>query len=207
MRPNRRPAAGDQGFSLIEVLVSLGILSVVMIVVLGATVQIYSAVNRTEGTAFARDQLANSFRRLDKELRYASWVSTPGQVGTRWYLEYATPAGCRQLVLADRALTLASWTLPGTVPGTATTIAADVDLLAGTAPFTRYAARSTPYATASAGTAGVGRKYSSEYIQVRLRFAATVGRETQRFDTVFTAQNTSELTSALNDCSKGRPAT
>jgi prepilin-type N-terminal cleavage/methylation domain-containing protein len=202
-----RERRDDAGFSLTEVVVAMGILSVVMVTVLGATMQIYSAVNRTENTSFAREQLGNAFRRLDKELRYATWVSTPGQVGGRWYLEYATTAGCHQLMMAGGVLTVASWTLPGTNPGPAATIAGELGLPAGTVPFTVYAPGTKPYASASPGTAGMGRDYATEHTQVRLRFTATVGKVTLPFDTVFTAQNTDRNTPTLNGCSDGRPET
>jgi prepilin-type N-terminal cleavage/methylation domain-containing protein len=206
-RPTRRrPAGQDGGFSLIEVLISMSIMSVVLVIVTGAIIQIYSADTRTESTSIARDQLTNSFRRLDRELRYANWISAPGQVGTAWYLEYALPTGCRQLTFDGGVLTTASWNLPGTTPGTATTIATDLSLSGTTPPFTRYAPGSAPYAAASAGTAGVGSNFAPEHTQVRLQFNAAVGKVTVPFDVVFTAQNTSRLTSALNDCSKGRPA-
>lgn len=202
-----RERRGDEGFSLIEIVVAMGILSVVMVTVLGATMQIYSAVNRTENTSFAREQLGNAFRRLDKELRYATWVGAPGQVGGRWYLEYATTAGCRQLVMTGGALTVAGWTLPGTNPGPAATIAGELSLPAGTVPFTVYAPGSKPYASAAPDTAAMGRDYAAEHTQVRLRFNATVGRVTLPFDTVFTAQNTDRNTPTVNGCSDGRPQT
>jgi prepilin-type N-terminal cleavage/methylation domain-containing protein len=203
MTARRRP---DDGFSLIELLVTMSIMSVVMVVVIGAIVQIYSMTTGTEATSVGRDQLGNSFRRLDKELRYANWVSVPAQVGTAWYLEYSLPTGCRQLKLDGGVLTLASWTLPATTPGPPTTIATDLRMLTGTAPFTLYPVHVAPYASAGASAAGVGKLFAPEHAQVRLQFNAAVGKVTLPFDVVFTAQNTNDSTPALNDCSKGRPA-
>ena len=204
----RRETADDRGYSLIELLIAMGIMSIVMIAAFGAIMQIYSATNQAEGTSFARDQLGNAFRRLDKELRYATWVAAPGQIGDRWYLEYAVDDGCRQLKLEGGVLTLASWTPPDTTPGTPTAIASDLAVPAGTKPFTLYNPGQQPYATASPGTGGVGKLYAPEYSQVRLQLTATVGKVTLPFDTVFTAQNTSRNTyQQNNDCSKGRPST
>jgi len=205
VRAARRPGDHDAGFSIVEVVVSMSILSVVMVVVMGSIVQIYRAVNRVDTTSVARDQLSNSFRRLDKELRYANWVSIPGQVGGNWYMEYALPTGCRQLAYKSGVLSLASWTLPGTTPGTPTTIATGLSLVSGAAPFTIYATNSYPYASASAGTAGVGKLFAPEHTQVRVQLIGRSGRTSLRFDTVFTAQNTNGNTSSLNDCSMGRP--
>ena len=202
----RRPGRDDEGFSLVELMVAMGIMSIVMIAAFAAIMQIYSATNRAEGTSFARDQLGNAFRRLDKELRYATWVADPGQVDGRWYMEYAVADGCRQLKLADGVLTLASWAPPATTPGPPTTIAAELGVPAGTRPFTLYDPGQQPYATASPGTGGMGRLYAPEYSQIRLQLTATVGKVTLPFDTVFTAQNTSRNTyDRPNDCSKGRP--
>jgi prepilin-type N-terminal cleavage/methylation domain-containing protein len=202
-----RDASTDDGYSLAELLISMAIMSIVLVVATGAILQIYASGTRVESMSNARDQLTTAFRRLDKELRYATWVATPGVVGTRWYLEYALPTGCRQLKFADGALTLASWTLPSDTPGTPTTIATDLSRSGTTDPFTLYAAGAEPYATASAGTAGVGAHFAPEHHQVRLRFDARAGRVTIPLDVVFTAQNTNRNTHDLNDCSKGRPAT
>lgn len=197
---------GDEGFSLIEVIVATSVMAVIMVMVTGAVLEIYSDVNRTDGIATARDQIGNSFRRLDKELRYATWVATPGQVGTGWYLEFATPTNCQQLVFKNGVLTKAAWTLPGTTPGTPTTIATDLAQTGSTAPFTVYAPGDRPYASASPNVSGVGSVYELEHTQVRLRLTGQVGKTTLPLDVLFTAQNTNRNTSALNDCSKGRPS-
>ena len=201
---NDRTEHDDDGYTLMELIVSMGIMSIVMIAVLGATIQVYSAVNRTEGTSFARDQVGASFRRLDKELRYANWVSVPGQVGSAWYLEFSLPTGCRQLVYDGGKLTLASWTAPG-APGTPAVIASELSLIPGVKPFQLYAPGDTPYASMSPGTAGVGTKYTAEFDQVRLRFNAVYGDVTLPFDTLFTAENTNRNTSDDNPCRSGRP--
>jgi hypothetical protein len=200
----RRP--GDEGATLTELVVAMSIMSVILVIIVGATIQIYRSVNATESTTVARDQLGTGFRRLDKELRYASWVATPGKVGDRWYLEYATSAGCRQLKLDGAVLSTASWD-PATVkkPSGQQAIASELALTQGADPFTVHLAGSLPFASASPGTAGVGRNFSPEHDQVRLRFTAETGTAALPFDVVFTAANTSRLTSRLNPCSEGRP--
>ena len=200
------PETGDEGFSLIELMVAMGLMAVVMVIVTGAISEIYSDVNRTDGIATARDQIGNSFSRLDKELRYATWVSPPGQVSGAWYLEYATTTDCRQLVFQNGNLTRAVWTLPGTTPGAPTTIATNLAPTGTTAPFTVYVPGNQPYASAAPTVSGVGRSYELEHSQVRLRFSGSVGKTALPLDVLFTAQNTNRNTPAANDCSKGRPA-
>lgn len=199
------PETGDEGYSLIDLIVATSLMAVIMVIVTGAISEVYSDVNRTNGLSVARDQIGNSFRRLDKELRYATWVSTPGQVNGAWYLEYATNGNCQQLVFRNGVLTRAVWTLPGTTPGTATTIATDLAPTGATAPFTVYLPGNKPYASASPSINGVGRNYELEHTQVRLRFSGKMGRTSLPLDVLFTAQNTNRNTSALSDCSKGRP--
>lgn len=201
------PETGDEGFSLIDVIVSTSIMAVIMVIVTGALLEIYSDVNRTDGISTARDQIGNSFRRLDKELRYATWVGTPGKVGDAWYLEYATSStDCQQLAFRGGVLTRATWTLPGSTPGQPMTIATDLAPIAGADPFTLYEPGDKPYATAAPGVSGVGAEYELEHDQVRLRFSGTAGKVELPLDVLFTAQNTNRNTPALNDCSKGRPA-
>jgi prepilin-type N-terminal cleavage/methylation domain-containing protein len=202
----RRPERRDQGFTLIELMVSMGIMSIILAVVIGAITQIYSATTRVDTTTYDRDQLTVAFRRLDKEIRYAQWLAVPGQVGTRYYLEYAVPnSGCRQLAYDSGVLTLYSWTLPSTSPANPQVLASSLTLVSGTAPFTVYAANSTPYASATAGTAGVGRNYSPDHALLRIQVNVVSGRTTVPFDTLYTAENTSRNTPQINACSAGRP--
>ncbi len=201
----RRPADDDRGFSLIELIVTMAIMSVVTLVIVGATVEIYSGTKQIDNTAEARDQLDNTFRRLDRELRYASWVSDPGQVGGSWYLEYAIPSGCRQLRLTGEILSLAAWNPSTATSGPAAPIANGVTLINGASPFILYRTGAQPYASASPGT-GMGARYELDFQQVRLLFNVRIGTVTLPFDSVFTAQNTNRDTSMANSCSQGRPS-
>ncbi|GIF25338.1 prepilin-type N-terminal cleavage/methylation domain-containing protein [Actinoplanes tereljensis] len=196
----------DEGFSLIELIVSMSVMAVIMVIVTGAITEVYSDVNRTDNLANARDQIGNSFRRLDKELRYANWVATPGQVNSAWYLEYGMPGNnCQQLVFKNGVLTRATWVSTATsTPGAATTIATDLAQTGTTAPFTVYQPGDQPY-SAGPGVSGVGIAYQPEHSQVRLRFTGKVGKTTLPLDVLFSAQNTNRNTSALSDCSSGRP--
>lgn len=201
----RRAAADDRGFSLIEMIVAMTVMSIVMGAALSGLLQIYSATNRTEAASFTRDQLVIAFRRVDKELRYASWVSVPGQVSGRWYLEYAVSTGCRQLQLKNGVLTLASWVPPATTPGKGTAIASGLALITGVDPFTRY--KPGP----RTDVVGMGADYEADYYQVRIRVNATATKSTVPLDVLFTAQNTDkDLADAqfnANPCKDGRPTT
>lgn len=194
---------GDGGYSLAEVVVAMAIMSFVALMIVGATTEIYSGTKRIDNTAEARDQLDNSFRRLDRELRYANWVAQPGQVDGSWYMEFATPDGCRQLKLGNGVLSLASWPLGSATRGAPMPLASGVRVISASAPFTRHRAGAQPYASASPGT-GMGADYQLVFQQVRLFFNVEAGSVTLPFDSTFTAQNTDLYTAEEHECGGGR---
>ncbi|BCJ42119.1 hypothetical protein GCM10010168_65030 [Actinoplanes ianthinogenes] len=201
----------DQGYSLMEMLVTTGILSVVTLMAVTAIIQIYSGTKQIEQNSVSGDQLDISFNRLDRELRYATYVSAPGSptgVPSRYYLEFAIPprvktatdltdppVRCRQLLFdtAKKILTIRNWDLGGT-PGTPATLATDVSLDNGAKPFEVYKPGDSPWKTASAGTTGVGTQFTLNYLMTRVHFNVVVGSVTQRFDNGFTTQNIGEET-------------
>jgi type II secretory pathway pseudopilin PulG len=115
----------DTGITLAEVVVSMSIMSVLMAVFTVGIVQMYRSANHNESVSTAQSQLNVAFLRLDKEIRYAAAISTPGAVGSDFYVEYLTTSAgarrCSQLRLhaADRQLQLRTWT-QGSPDGPAT---------------------------------------------------------------------------------------
>jgi prepilin-type N-terminal cleavage/methylation domain-containing protein len=78
----------DAGMTLVEIMVGMGLMSVVMVVATAALAQIYQAVNDTGNTAEAQAQVTRAFERLDQEIRYARSISTPATVTGDYYVEY-----------------------------------------------------------------------------------------------------------------------
>lgn len=210
----RTPAAGrdDAGFSLIEVMVTMGLMSVVMVVFTAAILQSYRSSAKAESISIVQSQLRIAFQRFDRELRYASWVAQPGQVGTAWYVEWAGYDGsqCYQLRLetapagsqegpnnAQGVLQLRTWPR-ATPPAAGTpgqTIASNVADPGSSAPFERQ----------GAGVATSGSDFVPDFERLRVRLTAQRGDSTASVDTTFTALNTSRNTPDTNDCSMGRP--
>lgn len=196
-------------------MLSAAIMSVVLAVVLTATIQIYSGTNRIDQTSAARDQLDISFRRLDRELRYAIWTSQPGQKDGKWYLEYALPPDvdkntgdvvgrpCRQLIFGGDVLALAAWDsmqVPKPV-NPPTTLATGVTVAGGGSPYIINAPNVAPSAAI-----GVSPGYVPGFQQVRLKFEIKVGNVKLPFDSVFTSLNLDKAaTEKANDCKNGRP--
>jgi prepilin-type N-terminal cleavage/methylation domain-containing protein len=191
----------DRGFSLVEVMMAMSIMTFVTVVIVGAVTQIYSGTKRVDNVSQARDQLDTSFSRLDKELRYASWVARPGKGASgNWYVEFATLDGCRQLKLTtDGRLFLTLWAPGATTTDTPMALASGVRVITGTDPFTLLKAGEMPYASASPG-AGMGSEYRLVFHQVRLNFDVVAGTITLPFDAIFTAQNTELSTPTTDQC-------
>jgi type II secretory pathway pseudopilin PulG len=95
------PADRDAGLTLVETVVTMGIMAVVMAILGAGMSEIRSQANRIEATSLAQGQLHVAFQRLDRDLRYAVGISTPAVVGGSTFVEYALTRGgavdCTQL--------------------------------------------------------------------------------------------------------------
>ena len=76
MRRDRARADGDVdgGFTLIEIMVSMSLMSVVMVLFTGAVLQMYSGFNKASGLVDASTQINTAFARVDRQVRYASEI-------------------------------------------------------------------------------------------------------------------------------------
>ncbi|MEV6598192.1 hypothetical protein AB0M36_15120 [Actinoplanes sp. NPDC051346] len=224
------PVRDDEGSSLTEIMVTMGIMSAVMVVFTGAILQVYRTVQATDTLTDAQAQLSVAFQRFDRHLRYASWINKPGVrhegSADTWYVEFAGVKGekCRQLRLelgpdpgsnspiGQGLLQLLEWT-PGSPPAPHTpgmTIASQVDTTnisrqttpTGTkiAPFELHKADTKPYATAAEGS-----QFVPEFDRLRIRLSTKVAAGAAAIDIAFTALNTDRDTPDTNDCSEGRP--
>lgn len=81
-------AGTDSGVTLIEVLVSMTVMSIAMGIFTGGMLQTYTALQRTEAMSTAQASATTAFQRLDRELRYASQVNEAWSSGRDYYVEY-----------------------------------------------------------------------------------------------------------------------
>jgi prepilin-type N-terminal cleavage/methylation domain-containing protein len=215
-----RRRADDAGFSLIEIMVTLGVMGAMMAIFTGAILNIYKTTTATETLTTAQAQLRLAFQRFDRELRYATWVALPGKVGNVWYVEFMAPAGggCRQLRLdtaptgsgttADGlgVLQLMQWT-PGSPPAAsqkAQTLASQILTTNVPSFFERQSVNDAPFA--SAGANAVGTDFATSFQRLRIQLTVKVAAGTAQIDTTFTALNSSaNLPDTANACSEGRP--
>jgi hypothetical protein len=190
-------ASGDSGVTLTELIVSMTIMIVVMAMFTTGIIQIYRTVNETESTSIAQSQVNIAFLRLDREIRYASGLSVPLQVGADWYVEYVTTNTgvpvCTELRLnvAAGQLQRRTWVQGATplVPSAWLPVASNVS---SPQPFTLLPADAT-----------------ANFHRLRLALVATSGKgdtaASAETAVTFTALNTSLSTSGTAVCTEGRP--
>jgi hypothetical protein len=155
-------------------------------------VEVYRVINTNDAINTAQDQINIAYLKLDREIRYASDLSTEGQVGADWYIEYLTTytgtSVCTELRLhvANRQLQKRSWTQGGTVPTTWLVLASAVT---ATKPFTFHSADAT-----------------FNYPRLSLNLTATAGTggtaAGKQMNITFTALNTTSSSASV--CTEGR---
>ena len=207
------PSENDAGSSLIELMVTMGVMGVLMVIFTTAILQVYRTSSATESLSIAQSQLQLVFQRVDRELRYASWIGVPDKVGATSYVAYADAdrIRCGQLRLvdsspgnADGALQLIQWK-----HGTPSVLDARQNLSSAVVtdgvdpPFTLQVGGATPYADPAVGA--VGTSFATEFQRLRIRLTTRVGTRSTQVDTTFTALNTTRKTLETNDCSEGKP--
>jgi prepilin-type N-terminal cleavage/methylation domain-containing protein len=98
LRPFRRRGPGsrarrrESGYTLIEMLVAMGLMSVLIGIFMAGIVQMTKSAVRVQNVNNSTDEVRRAFDRMDRQLRYASAVNTPGQTGSDWYVEFLTTA-------------------------------------------------------------------------------------------------------------------
>jgi type II secretory pathway pseudopilin PulG len=198
LRPVTPEPDSEAGFTLVEVLVSAGVFSVVLLVFASGMMQMYRSVNKTEALNVAQAQLHLAFQRLDAEVRYASAIaepsSTPDGHGD-WYVEYVgAPGTCTQLKLdtARQRLQRRDWPAAA-VPGTGWR-----DLATG------VQVSGPPFVLTEAGDDPSGHhRLTVTLTAVAGRTADATARATA---VTFTALNSSVDTGRPTACSDDRPA-
>jgi hypothetical protein len=108
-----RPA-GDGGLTLVDVLVSMTIMTVVMAMFTSGIVQMYGMVNGTDSKSVAQSQVSIALLRLDKDIRYASGISIPYLLSGNQHVDFLLPTAgspmCVQLRVAAGKLQRRTWT-------------------------------------------------------------------------------------------------
>ncbi len=82
----------DGGMTLIELLVAMGLFTILLGVFMSGIAAMTSVTVRSQAAADSSDEVRRAYQRLDKQLRYASAVNRPGVVNGRQYIEFRNPS-------------------------------------------------------------------------------------------------------------------
>jgi prepilin-type N-terminal cleavage/methylation domain-containing protein len=87
----RRVHRDERGYSLTELLVSMAIFAILLALITAATISMFSSLRRQTGQTDNLDNSRKVITLLDKQVRYANAVNTPG-TGTdgNFYVEWRT---------------------------------------------------------------------------------------------------------------------
>jgi prepilin-type N-terminal cleavage/methylation domain-containing protein len=182
----------DGGFTLLEIMISMSLMSVFMALFSGAVLQMYGVSNKVESVTRSSTQLNLAFQRIDKQVRYASAISPPNKTKSAagaWYVEFDnTSSGadnCYQLRVYNSQLQERSWI------GTPTSSPIWIPLASGvtmpaTSPFT--------FAVAAGSQ-------TSQRLKIALSATANSGSKVTTSQTAvsFEAMNSGQGTSPTND--------
>ena len=196
----RPPVAPDAGVTLAEIMVSMGVMSVVMAVVTTAIIQMYQASNRTDLLSGAMAQLQIAYQELDRSVRYATAISDPSTTVSPagdWYVEWTTTlAGaetCNQLRVDAASGTLQRRSQPDGGVLTAWSVMASF-LIGTTQPFTLQPASTSGY------------PHQRLTVDLTVRPTADTTQPARRSAFSYTSLNTTLTTVSTGVCSAmGRP--
>ncbi|MEP7763983.1 type II secretion system protein [Sanguibacter sp. 25GB23B1] len=92
-RTRRDQERDDTGMTLVELIVAMGIFTVVIAVFMAGIVVMTKNTARAQAVADAGDEVRRVFQRLDREVRYASAINRPGTGSSgAYYVEYLVSA-------------------------------------------------------------------------------------------------------------------
>jgi len=204
----RRAVRSDSGVSLLEMVVGLVIMTIFMSMFTGAVVMMYNASSKSEALADTASQVSIAFNRLDASVRYASAITTPGQSGDDWYVEwlstYSGQHDCTQVRLDASAGQLQQRTWAVDSDGTATGVSGWTPLASGlstdgsVAPFILSLASDAPRPD------GMALPYQQLRFHLIAEATGRTGVTTTTSDVTFTAFNSRPVTMGQVCTEEGR---
>jgi len=199
----------EAGHTLAELMVTLGLMSLVMALITAGTLAMYGLLNRSEAISDASEKLRIVVDRLQKEVAYASSVgveqitaldAVPDGQGVRpgdWYVDYLRKtydgsSQCVELRLLgeSKQLQRRTWPSADTPDGTWSVLADNVF----------PSADSMPFELTDAGTEG------SNFARLAINLSVSDGVAERPINVSVVALNTSLETNGSSVCRAGRRA-
>jgi hypothetical protein len=204
-----RRLAADAGTSLAELIIGMALMALFMAIFTGAVVTMAKTGNKVEAVSLSNSQTNQAFLRLDKTIRYATNITTPGVSTTgTWYVEIdTTNTGqevCTQLKVnkATQQLQQRSWNVTNSVAQTASA-------WTGMASYITNGGAAVGSATAPFSTPPSPTGVSSPFQRLTITLVASYGNPqptTNQTQMTFTALNTPTVAPQTTPCQQwGRP--
>jgi len=93
LRDALRARDRDEGMTLVELIVAIGIFTLVLVVFMGGVVMMTRGTVRADVTAASGDAVRLAFQRMERQVRYSESVNYPGTGASgRRYVEFRTGA-------------------------------------------------------------------------------------------------------------------
>jgi prepilin-type N-terminal cleavage/methylation domain-containing protein len=195
---------GDDGFTLMEVMVGSALMSVVMAVATAGFVSMYRTADLTEANTLTETNLMMSFSKLDREVRYAYRVNQPYMAtnNTAFAVDYVIGDNnnvlqCVQLTLpvSGGALIHKAWAQTATSASAKSNGVATNLVSANTATTNGVTVAANPFGLLTSGQG------NSNFDRLQINMNSTAGvtgkKSTRNYNLQFTALNTLDLTNNL----------
>jgi type II secretory pathway pseudopilin PulG len=109
-----RKKSDDAGFTLIDTMVAMTVMTIVMAVFTTSVLQMYRTANSVEARSITQSQISTAMQRLDRQIRYAKGISEPYTIGGIVYVDLLavqqTKRQCIQLRVGNGVLSQRTWT-------------------------------------------------------------------------------------------------
>ncbi len=215
----RRRIAGDEGTTLMELMVGMTVMAVFMAIFTAAVVTMFSSTNKTQAVVSSSTQLNLAFEHLDTQVRYATLIDQQVVTPT-WSVAFQTDGPtattCVKLMINPTVpsvvlngivvnnLTALTWTMnvaaDGTLPipplgsGTQTVLATGIELV------DQNGAAVTPFFVSTPALGTLAQPQQEVHQQLRLRLVGVGGNQkslTKSFsELTFSALNSATPTTA-----------
>lgn len=206
-----RVPQGDAGTTLIELLVGMLIMAIFMGMFTGAMLMMSNTSNKVQAITLTANQQSDAYFQLDREIRYASAISTPSFDNNMWHVEFATNVvnrtnstatttnKCTQLAVAPPSgvggsvgvLKQRTWNVGDSSPGAWTVLASYV---------TDYKSTDKPFPTTSSIATG-GASTSMQQLTISLTMTSALGSASTVSSYTFTALNSTTTTNGAANTS------
>ena len=109
-----RRESDDAGFTLIDTMVAMTVMTIVMAVFTASVLRMYRTANDVEARSGTQTQISTAMQRLDRQIRYAKGISDPYTIAGVSYVDLLavqqTKRQCIQLRVANGVLSQRTWT-------------------------------------------------------------------------------------------------